>query len=263
MLRTRILSALVMAPPALAAVWYGGWAFAMLVAVAAAIMCWEWHGMVVKRFPVAGWVAAFGCAIATLLALHSPSLAVLLVVAAAIASAAMAPLAGERPRLWAGMGALYAGLPSVALVWLRQEPQTGLITVIWLFLLVWATDIGAYAAGRTIGGPLLMPAVSPKKTWAGLLGGMVSAMVAGAGIVWLSGVSTLPALIIGSAVLAVIAQAGDLLESWVKRRCDVKDSSAIIPGHGGVLDRVDGLLAAAVAVALAALASGQAVLLWS
>lgn len=263
MLRTRILSALVMAPPALAAVWYGGWAFAMLVAVAAAIMCWEWHGMVVKRFPAAGWMAATGCALAALLALQSPSLAVLLVIAAAIASAAAAPLSGERPRLWAGMGALYAGLPSVALVWLRQEPQTGLITVIWLFLLVWATDIGAYAAGRTIGGPLLMPTISPKKTWAGLLGGMVSAMMAGAGVALLSGLSTLPALIIGSAALAVIAQAGDLLESWVKRRWDVKDSSAIIPGHGGVLDRVDGLLAAAIAVALVALASGQAVLLWS
>lgn len=263
MLRARVLSALVMAPPALAAAWYGGIAFAVLVAVAAAIMGWEWHRMVTKRFSPAGWVAAGGCAAAAVLALDAPHLAVLLVIAAAIASAALAPLAGERPRLWAGMGALYAGLPSVALVWLRQDAQTGLMTVCWLFLLVWATDIGAYAAGRTIGGPLLMPSISPKKTWAGLLGGMAASMAVGAGVAVFAEMPVPWALALGSGVLAVIAQIGDFFESWVKRRWGVKDSSAIIPGHGGVLDRVDGLLAVAAAIALAALASGRAVLLWS
>lgn len=262
MLRLRILSALVMAPPALLATWWGGYAFAALVAAAAAIMCWEWHRMVTKDFAIGGWVAAGLCALSSLAAVAAPALAVSGIAAAALASAALAPGHGERPRLWAGLGALYCGLPAVALVWLRGDGVEGWPTMLWLMLLVWATDIGAYAAGRSIGGPLLLPAVSPKKTWAGLLGGMASAALAGLAIGWAFGAPLSWALAGASAVLAVVAQAGDLMESWVKRRCGVKDSSNIIPGHGGVLDRVDGLLAAALAVAAAMLVSGQPMLPW-
>lgn len=256
MLRTRIWSALVMAPPALAAIWVGGYAFALLAAAAAAVMCWEWHGMVSGGFPPAGRVAAALCAAAALAVPAAPPLAVILVVVAALASAALAPpVEGKRPRLWVGLGALYAGLPSVALVWLRQND--GLALVVWLFALVWATDIGAYAAGRLIGGPLLLPSVSPRKTWAGLLGGMGAAAAVGGGIGLLfPPAESLPVglLAVVSGALAVVAQAGDLLESWVKRRWGVKDSSAIIPGHGGLLDRVDGLLAVALVAAGVALA---------
>lgn len=262
MLKTRIFSALVMAPPALAAVWWGGYAFAALVVVAVAIMCWEWDTIVTKNFSWSGRLSAMGCGIAAGLALFQPGMALLVVAGSAIAAAAVAPGSGERARLWAGLGPLYAGLPAVALIWLRGGDDVGRHTLIWLMLLVWATDIGAYAAGRMIGGPLLMPAVSPKKTWAGLVGGMISAGLVG---LTTAMVLTLPhplLLTIGSAGLAVVAQAGDLMESWVKRRWNVKDSSSIIPGHGGVLDRVDGLLAAALAVAAAALASGTAVLHW-
>lgn len=259
MLRTRILSALVMAPPALMAVWLGGWAFALLVAVACAIMCWEWHKMTLKGFGPSGWVAALGGAAASLLVLLDPRAALAVAVITALVSAFLAGPA----RVSAGLGALYAALPSIALVWLRQDQAAGLLTVIWLFLLVWGTDIGAYAAGRTIGGPLLMPVVSPKKTWAGLLGGMASAMLAGAGMVWWADLSAPVFIVVASAVLAVVAQAGDLLESWVKRRAGVKDSSNIIPGHGGVLDRVDGLLTAGLAVAIAALVAAKPLLLWS
>lgn len=261
-LKARILSALVMAPPALAAAWAGGMAFAVLIAAAAAVMCWEWHGMVTKRFGPAGWAAAGLCALAALLTPTAPGLAVTAILAAAVASAALAPAGGERPKLWTGMGALYAGLPAVALVWLRQDAEAGLLTVLWLFLLVWATDVGAYAAGRGIGGPLLLPRVSPKKTWAGLIGGVACSALVGGGLGLWADLPAPPLLAAGSALLAVVAQAGDLLESWVKRRWQVKDSSNIIPGHGGVLDRVDGLLAAALVVAGLALASGQAVLTW-
>jgi phosphatidate cytidylyltransferase len=251
-----------MAPPALAAIWWGGYAFAALVVVAVAIMCWEWDTIVTKHFGWSGRLGAAGCAVAAVLAVDRPGLAVVLVLASAVAAAALSPGQGERLRLWAGMGPLYAGLPAVALIWLRGGDVVGRETLFWIMLLVWATDIGAYAAGRTIGGPLLLPAVSPKKTWAGLIGGVVSA-----GLVGLATglVLVLPhplALAVGSGGLAVVAQAGDLLESWVKRRWQVKDSSNIIPGHGGVLDRVDGLLAAALAVAGASLASGTAVLHW-
>jgi phosphatidate cytidylyltransferase len=250
-LKLRALSALVLAPPALAAVWYGGYAFAALTALAAAIMCWEWQHIVARRFDRSGQVSAVICAAACLIAVTTPHLAVIAVVVAAVASAILTQRTDGTPvpRLWAAAGCLYAGLPSVALVWLRCGAGAGRSVLLWLLLLVWATDIGAYAAGRMIGGPLLAPAISPKKTWAGLLGGMASAAAVGAGIAIIVGVAAPVALAIVSGLLAVVAQAGDLLESWVKRRWGVKDASNIIPGHGGVLDRVDGVLTVALVVA--------------
>ena len=261
-LKTRALSALVMAPPALLAAWLGGPAFAALVAVAAALMCWEWSRMALGGFGVAGQVAAVGCFLAVLLTLIHPPAAVLLVAATTVVAVLLAGSVGSG-RFWAGLGGIYIGLPSVALVWLRQEPGQGGLVVWWLLLLVWATDIGAYAFGRVIGGPLLLPVVSPKKTWAGLLGGMVCAALVGVAMARLFGLADPVALAGLSAVGAVVAQIGDLFESWVKRRWGVKDSSGIIPGHGGVLDRVDGLLAAALAVAILTLASGRSILIWS
>jgi phosphatidate cytidylyltransferase len=139
---------------------------------------------------------------------------------------------------------------------LRAAPEGGRETVFWIFLLVWATDIGAYFAGRGIGGPRMAPRISPGKTWAGLAGGMVCAALAGAGFGLLSGASRLGALAAMSAVLAGVSQAGDLAESAVKRRFGVKDSGKIIPGHGGVLDRLDGLLFATTGVGALALFGG-------
>lgn len=260
MLGTRTLSALVLAPPALAAAWAGGTAFAVLAAIAAAIMCWEWHGMVRRGFGWSGRLAAGCSALACLLAMALPLWAVAVVAAGALASAVLADTAAAR--LWTAAGALYAGLPSVALVWLRGG-VAGREVLFWLLLTVWATDIGAYGFGRMIGGPLLAPAVSPKKTWAGLLGGMVSAAAVGAAFAAIAGTGDPPMVAAGSALLAVVAQSGDLLESWVKRRWGVKDASNIIPGHGGVLDRVDGLLAAGAAVAAVTLATGAEVLSWT
>lgn len=251
-----------MAPPALLATWWGGYAFAALVALAAAIMCWEWDKIVTQRFGWPGRIGALGCLLAALLAVSQPLLAVALVAVTAVAAAAQAPAAGANAHRWAGLGVLYAGLPSVALVWLRGDGDMGLQTVVWLLLLVWATDIGAYASGRLIGGPLLLPSVSPKKTWAGLIGGVVSAGLVGLCAALLLSLPHPVVITVLSGALAVVAQGGDLLESWVKRRWNVKDSSNIIPGHGGVLDRVDGLLTAGGAVALASLVTGSAVLYW-
>ncbi len=260
MFRTRALSALVLAPPALAAAWMGGYAFAALAALAAGLMCWEWHGMVTRRFDASGRIAALCCAASCVLAVARPQWAVGLVAAGAAASAGLVAPALRR---WAAAGAAYAGWPAVALVWLRSGAAGGRDVLFWLLLVVWATDIGAYACGRLIGGPLLAPAISPKKTWAGLLGGMAAAAGVGAAFAALSGRGVPAPLATGSALLAVVAQAGDFLESWVKRRWGVKDASSIIPGHGGVLDRVDGLLAAAAAVAMATFASGTDVLAWN
>ena len=246
------------------AVWWGGYAFAALVALAVALMCWEWHVMALGRFGWSGRLAAVLATLACPLALARADSATLLVLAAAAIAALLGADHGRDnrcPKLWAGFGALYVGLPAVALVWLRGQGEDGRLLLIWLVLVVWATDIGAYACGRLIGGPLLAPRVSPKKTWAGLLGGMASAALVGLGVSAEANLAPV-GLIVGGAVLAVIAQGGDLMESWVKRRWGVKDASNVIPGHGGVLDRVDGLLAVAGAVALGTLATGTEVLNW-
>lgn len=215
MLIPRILSALVLMPVTLAAIWYGGWAFWLLLIVAAAVMDWEWWRMV--DFQTAPFLNLFG----------TP----------------------------------YIGVPALSLAWLRSDPASGFETILWLLCLVWATDIGAYFAGRLIGGPKLLPRVSPKKTWAGLIGGMVSAAGVGAGIAAWLGLSVVGFGLL-SAGLAVVSQAGDLFESWVKRRFNVKDSSNIIPGHGGVLDRVDGVLPVAVVVAVVAAVQGGGIVTW-
>lgn len=247
-----------MIPVALLAIWWGGLAFALLVAGAVAVMTWEWTRMV-----GGGWFGGAGRAGAALLsaavlsALWSPLVALVLVLVALVAVLILLRGRAVPTTAWMAGGILYCGLPAVALVWLRGDGDHGLMRVLWLMLLVWATDIGAYAAGRGVGGPLLMPSVSPKKTWAGLVGGMAWAAAVGVAAALTFLPQSSPALLAAtSAVLAVVAQAGDLLESWVKRRFGVKDSSTIIPGHGGVLDRVDGLLAAGLAVAVFILLTG-------
>ena len=149
---------------------------------------------------------------------------------------------------WTSLGVAYIAPAFLAFQWLRGQGDDGLWTVLWLVALVWGTDIGAYFAGRQFGGPKLLPAVSPKKTWAGLGGGMLAA--AGVGLVAAELGGELAAgpgwvLALASAALAIVAQLGDLFESSLKRRFGVKDSSALIPGHGGLLDRIDGLISVA------------------
>ena len=165
--------------------------------------------------------------------------------------------------LWQGAGMLCIGIPFLALLWLRGDPHLGRETVIWLFAVVWCVDIGAYAFGRLVGGPRLAPTISPNKTWAGLIGGAACAAVAGAvAAVFLEKAGWGPLAAV-SAGIAVVAQGGDLVESALKRHFRVKDASNIIPGHGGLLDRVDGLLAASVAVALLGMTGGGGVLTWT
>jgi len=150
---------------------------------------------------------------------------------------------------WWLVGIGYVGMPMIAMWWLRTLDAGQM--VLWLFFIVWATDIGGYVFGKSIGGPKLAPKLSPKKTWAGLLGGMAFSVAVGVGLQLTFGiVSTMVVLVIASGLLAVWAQAGDLLESGIKRHFGVKDSGELIPGHGGLLDRVDGLVFVAPAMAL-------------
>lgn len=210
-LTARILSACVLIPPVIAAIYFGSPYFDVLVIVGVILMAREWWGL---------------C---------------------------------DRKPIWVLFGVFYIGVPSYALIHIRSYPELGFETVLWTFLLVWAADTGAYAAGRAIGGPKLAPKISPNKTWAGLLGGVSSAGIIGfAGSLVLDLQNVIP-LIILSMFLGLISQGGDLLESWVKRKFDKKDTGSLIPGHGGILDRVDGLLAASLgAAAIGILVEGSA-----
>jgi phosphatidate cytidylyltransferase len=169
-----------------------------------------------------------------------------------------------RPSFWLAFGLLYIGLAGISLIHLRGDAAAGRVNVLFLFLVVCASDIGAYLAGRRLGGPKLAPAISPNKTWAGAAGGLASAMLVG----WAAAAAMEPGrpatgrVLLVALLLGAISQAGDLFESWLKRRFRVKDSSALIPGHGGLLDRLDGVLSAAPAAALLGVWLGAGMPLW-
>jgi phosphatidate cytidylyltransferase len=210
MLVTRVLSAIVLAPIAVAAVYFGGWPFALFWFIAAAIALWEWVRL----------VGGFGNS------------------------------------AWAFAGVVYAALLFIAPFILRNDPAHGMRAIFALFAIVWTTDIAGYFVGRAVGGPKLAPSISPKKTWSGAIAGLVGSMIVTAiAAKFLTSTSTI-ALVLVTALLSVVSQAGDLGESALKRRFNVKDSSQVIPGHGGVLDRLDGFWAAALCGALIGLARG-------
>lgn len=252
-LAPRIVSSVVLAAVALLALFGGAAVFAALVLAAAIVLGWEWCRITRRDAGMdrVGGAVIAGAALVVMLGAARFEGAALAVAAAVVAATmALASSDGRAAAFWAGLGVCWIGLPCLALVWLRQRPS-GEFLVFWLLVVVWMTDIAAFAAGRAIGGAKLAPTISPKKTWAGLIGAILGA-AATSMVVGLVAQSELAAakMAAAGAAAAVIAQAGDLAESFVKRRFGVKDSSNLIPGHGGVFDRVDGLLAASVAVAL-------------
>lgn len=265
-LRKRAVTAALLGPAALACMWLGGEWWAGLMALCVAGLAWEWVrlcGGSTRTLP--GVLLPAIVLLAGLLAvLQFPLLGlVVLVAGAAVAQASARRIKGPVPPLWLGFGVLYIGLTGVALIELREDDHVGRANVIFLFLVVWASDISAYLAGRALGGPRLLPAISPNKTWSGALGGLVGAMAIG----FMTAASFSSSLDMAwvlsvAAMLGVAAQAGDLLESWIKRQFGVKDSSGLIPGHGGLLDRLDGVLAAAPVAALIGVLLGPGVHLW-
>ncbi|MEZ5932414.1 MAG: phosphatidate cytidylyltransferase [Alphaproteobacteria bacterium] len=258
-LKWRFLSAIVLAPAVLALVVWGVWPFALLAALAVVLLALEWRHLMAARIDIrTGDVAGLAAGVSALLVLLLAALgldeqALLLALAGTPIAALAARFLGASP-VWTGAGVLYLSLPMLALVWLRAVPGVGLALLLWLLLVVWATDIMAYFVGRQIGGRRLAPSISPGKTWAGLWGGMAGAALVGAVAALLIGPFRLLPSIILAACLAGIAQLGDLTESALKRQAGVKDSGGLIPGHGGLFDRLDGLLFAAPALALVALA---------
>ncbi len=254
-LALRVMSALVMAPLALAAAWYGGWAFALFWGLAAVAVAWEWITLVSgpHHRPIVGTGAA-ALALAALVGWRDhPAVAVLLVGVGALVGTLLAP---RGRRAWVAGGLLYAGIMLLAPLFLRRDPAYGFGAIVLLFAVVWATDILAYFGGRTFGGPKLLPSVSPKKTWSGAVCGTLGAMACGvAGAAWF-GARDLAAIAALALVLSVASQGGDLLESWIKRHFGAKDASHLIPGHGGVMDRLDGFWAAALVACAIGLSRG-------
>lgn len=220
---TRIISALVAAPVVLAAVYLGSPFFEILVAFAALILAFEWNRL------------------------------------------CQGEAAGQTTGriAWLVAGLFYIGVPCLALLDLRAGSVHGRDTLLWLFAVVWAADTGAYAFGRLIGGAKLAPVISPNKTWAGLIGGIGMAGAAGGVTALILDSAGLLTLAGWSAIIGAVSQGGDLAESWVKRHFGVKNTGAILPGHGGLFDRVDGLLAAAVAVALIEASAKSSILTWT
>lgn len=263
----RALSGLALGLGALACVVIGGWATAALAAVAAGVGVWELkriaRGPARPRGDRVGRVSGVASAAAVLVA-HGVGLG-WGIGALAFIGAAGAVLDAQRgrPFYWAPIAAGTAGLAGACFVALRDLPEFGLAVAIWIGFVVVATDTGAYAAGRTIGGPKLWPRVSPNKTWAGLLGGAAAAAAVGAVFaLFVPGSSGAALVALVSGMAAIVAQGGDLSESYMKRRFKVKDSSNLIPGHGGVLDRLDGFCAATLVVAALTFLRGQPVFMW-
>ena len=251
----RVIAALVLAPAAVAIAYAGGWLWTALVTLAAIGLYVEWLmivGAVRERRVVASGIVALaisGLCLAT--GRIDASL-----VALVLGFAAVALFSRER-RHWTAAGFVYAATAELASVLVRHDQTHGFDALILILLVVWVTDIGGYFAGRSIGGPKLWPRVSPKKTWAGAFGGFTASMVVSGGFVAFNLGKAGPLLLMG-ALLSVASQLGDLMESAVKRRFGVKDSSHLIPGHGGLMDRLDGFVAAVVMAAIFGLLRGGA-----
>jgi len=261
-LRLRVMSAIVLAVLVLGATWLGGTAFRLLWTTAAAIALNEWLTISgAPRLPGLRWLvwAAFAAVAVVILV---PALSAgfgfdriaWLLLGAVVIVVAIGEWTSDR-RLWASAGLAYATAPAIAFAWLR-DGAAGAIAILFLFATVWATDIFAFFIGRALKGPKLAPSISPGKTWSGAIGGTICAVAAAALLaVAVKGLAALP-ILVPALLLSVVSQVGDLAESAFKRRFGVKDSGTIIPGHGGVMDRTDALVVAAVALYLMAQAAG-------
>lgn len=252
----RVASAGVIAPAVIAAVWFGGWPYLVMIAVAVALLAIEWGGMSAPVSPtrVAAAVAAAVLVVVFVGYRGDYLWAWGIILLTAAAAAVVARGVAERPAD-AAFGVLYIAPAALCLVWLRGTDQ-GQWWVLMLFAATWAADIGAFAVGTILRGPRLWPRFSPNKTWSGFVGGLVAAMAAGTLMALLPAfqLNLWAAALIGVTV-GLATMAGDLWESALKRRFGVKDSGDLIPGHGGLLDRVDGLMFAVVVMAALRLAN--------
>jgi phosphatidate cytidylyltransferase len=256
-LGARIASAIVLALSALLATYAGGWLFALFWLLAGAAILSEWINItrVEPRVPIQ-IVLGGALGILTFLYLAQASLAAFALVAGAAVAVSAVLVRRTRDRFWFLAGFVYAAVISLVPPLVRDHPELGLVGLLWMFAVVWTTDVAAYFAGRRFGGPKLWARVSPKKTWSGFAGGLVAGVASGLAVSL--GAESLgwvppapwPVVALVSGVASVASQGGDLAESALKRRFDVKDSSRLIPGHGGVMDRLDGFWSVCVLIGL-------------
>ncbi len=249
-LRLRVVSGIAIGIIAFIMLYWSPGAFAVLTFCVAAAMSWEWSRIVRGAMPDSGLVvhilAAFAAAVLT--ARDMAGMAIIAVIIGAVAVAALTAGTG-RSRL-SGAGVLYTALPVIALGWMRSDEPLGFLATLFVILSVAVTDVAAFVAGRAIGGARLWPEISPNKTWAGLVGGIATAAVAGALFSYISGTGGGVWLASLGLAIGLVAQWGDLAESALKRHFGLKDSGDLIPGHGGVMDRMDGIVTASVMAAL-------------
>ncbi|HYZ44628.1 MAG TPA: phosphatidate cytidylyltransferase [Xanthobacteraceae bacterium] len=254
-LALRVCSALVLVPLAIGTAYLGGWPFAVFWGAAAIGVLWEWSSMVARNEQFSVLLAGgASLALAVILVVTGHVLAALIVVAMGALGAASLTLPDRRT--WVAGAIPYAGVLAIAPIVLRSDGEQGFLAILFLFAIVWTTDIAAYFVGRAFGGPKLVPRVSPNKTWAGAIGGLFASMVAAIVVAKVAALTSFFALAMLAIVLSVLAQAGDLFESFLKRRFNAKDSSHLIPGHGGLMDRLDGFVTASVVAAMIGLARG-------
>lgn len=251
----RVVSSLVLAPLALVAAYFGGLVFIVFWTAAALIVFWEWQTLVCAHDRNAvlaiGGAALVGAAVMLFDSLNGTALALV-----ALGGLGAAALASRSRRVWCASGLFYAAALLMAPVILRSDDSLGLAAILFVFAVVWSSDIAAYFTGRALGGPKLMPAVSPNKTWSGAIGGTLAGMLGGVVVAGCFGLANLAATAVVAMVLSLVSQAGDLTESAVKRHFHTKDASHLIPGHGGLMDRLDGFVTAALAAALIGIAHG-------
>ncbi len=271
----RVASAAVLGPLVLVFAYIGGWLFYLLCAAAAAGILWEWTKLVADsadlRILLPGFAALLFALVLT--GIDEPGAAAgMIFIGAALAAGVMAAaprrFPARNPLVWGSCGVIYAGIAYIGPALLRRDAAWGFVAVLFVAATVWATDIFAYAVGRIVGGPLLWPRISPNKTWAGAVGGVLGGVAAGTSVAYASGVDKLVAVGVVALLLSVLTQAGDLFESAIKRRFGAKDAGSLIPGHGGLMDRLDGFLVAAfVALLIGILRQGpdapaQGLLVW-
>jgi len=253
----RLVTALSLLPVALIPVWYGGTAYLVLIMVAMALVQWEWRSLTQSARVLPTLLAIFAnCLLLWHIGQNSYPEADLrngLIICGLLVAYSFLRSERTAPWLWPIIGFAYTAMAGISLIWLRQL-SLGEVLIIWLFFSVWGMDVGGYFAGKAIGGPKLAPVISPNKTWAGFVGGIVLAVLVNIAIYYLFSWETegwpLWLASLSSALIAIMAQVGDLYESKLKRTFGVKDSGGLIPGHGGILDRVDGLIFGAAAAGL-------------
>jgi phosphatidate cytidylyltransferase len=254
-LTLRVVSAAVLAPLAVALAYVGGWAFFVFWAVAACGIFWEWRAILRDPGPTPKGLGECAIAVAGASAMLGRVGAAAIFLGFGLLAEAVVATTG-RLRIWAAAGVVYAGGLLIACVLLRRDAQYGFVAIVLLFAVVWTTDILGYFVGRFVGGPKLWTRVSPNKTWSGAIGGLAGAIVAALAVAYYASLANSLAVAALALVLSVASQGGDLFESAFKRRFGVKDAGHVIPGHGGIMDRLDGFLAAAVVAAVIGVARG-------